>query len=64
MKVTEKCDVYSLGVVTLEIIMGHYPGELLSSSGLNAHNILLKDILDRRLPAPALELADKIVTII
>ncbi|KAG6652882.1 MDIS1-interacting receptor like kinase 2-like [Carya illinoinensis] len=31
MKVTEKCDVYSFGVVTLEIIVGHHPGELMCS---------------------------------
>ncbi|XP_041011559.1 MDIS1-interacting receptor like kinase 2-like [Juglans microcarpa x Juglans regia] len=31
MKVTEKCDVYSFGVVTLEIIVGHHPGELICS---------------------------------
>ncbi|XP_018842985.2 MDIS1-interacting receptor like kinase 2-like isoform X2 [Juglans regia] len=31
MKVTEKCDVYSFGVATLEIIVGHHPGELICS---------------------------------
>nr|POE94924.1 mdis1-interacting receptor like kinase 2 [Quercus suber] len=31
MRVTEQCDVYSFGVVTLEIIMGHHPGDLICS---------------------------------
>ncbi|KAL5582330.1 hypothetical protein UlMin_014772 [Ulmus minor] len=62
MKVTEKCDVYSFGVVTLETLMGRHPGELLSfllassskssSSKLSAHNMLLSEVLDQRLPRP------------
>lgn len=53
MAVTEKCDVYGFGVVTLETMMGKHPSELftLSSSPL-AQNILLTDILDPRLPSP------------
>ncbi|KAI6701655.1 hypothetical protein NL676_015979 [Syzygium grande] len=31
MKVTDKCDVYSFGVLTLEIIMGCHPCEIMSS---------------------------------
>lgn len=31
MKVTDKCDVYSFGVLTLEIIMGHHPCEIMRS---------------------------------
>ncbi|KAK1381337.1 hypothetical protein POM88_028081 [Heracleum sosnowskyi] len=31
MVVTEKCDVYSFGVMALEIMMGSHPGDLLSS---------------------------------
>ncbi|RWR96565.1 LOW QUALITY PROTEIN: MDIS1-interacting receptor like kinase 2-like protein [Cinnamomum micranthum f. kanehirae] len=51
MKVTEKCDVYSFGVVSLEVIMGKHPGELISSLSTSmAKDILLKDILDQRLP--------------
>ncbi|KAG5053782.1 hypothetical protein JHK85_006292 [Glycine max] len=55
MNVTEKCDVYSFGVVTLETLMGRHPGELISSlSNSTAQNMLLKDILDARLPLPNL----------
>ena len=79
MRVTEKCDVYSFGVVTLEIIMGHHPGDLicslstsspstsspstLSSLPSNAYSMLLKDVLDKRLATPDPELADEVVTI-
>ncbi|XP_043705582.1 MDIS1-interacting receptor like kinase 2-like [Telopea speciosissima] len=53
MVVTEKCDVYSFGVLALEIIMGKHPGELNSSlSFLNAKDIILKDVLDSHLPPP------------
>ncbi|RWR96560.1 MDIS1-interacting receptor like kinase 2-like protein [Cinnamomum micranthum f. kanehirae] len=51
MKVTEKCDVYSFGMVSLEVIMGKHPGELISSLSTSmAKDILLNDILDQRLP--------------
>ncbi|KAJ0031376.1 hypothetical protein Pint_14119 [Pistacia integerrima] len=50
MVVTEKCDVYSFGVMTLEILMGKHPGEFLSSS--LDDNIMLIDVLDPRLLPP------------
>ncbi|KAF3950891.1 hypothetical protein CMV_023408 [Castanea mollissima] len=53
MIVTEKCDVYSFGVLALEVLMGKYPGELIanlhSSAGTRVH---LKDVLDDRLSPP------------
>ncbi|KAK7847661.1 mdis1-interacting receptor like kinase 2 [Quercus suber] len=53
MVVTEKCDVYSFGMVALEILMGKHPGELLTSlSTLSSQILMLKEILDPRLPPP------------
>ncbi|KAK7382209.1 hypothetical protein VNO80_00970 [Phaseolus coccineus] len=53
LSVTEKCDVYSFGVVTLETLMGKHPGELISSlSNSTTQNMLVKDLLDSRLPLP------------
>ncbi|RDX76811.1 MDIS1-interacting receptor like kinase 2, partial [Mucuna pruriens] len=55
MNVTKKCDVYSFGVVALETLMGKHPGEIISSlSNSNTQNMLLKDLLDARLPLPNL----------
>ena len=53
MIVTEKCDVYRFGVLSLEILMGTHPGELLTSlSSSSPQNIMLNEILDQRLPPP------------
>ncbi|KAF8041650.1 hypothetical protein BT93_A0292 [Corymbia citriodora subsp. variegata] len=71
MRVTDKCDVYSFGVVALEIMMGKHPGDLLSSLSmmqtstiLKDPNLLLKDVLDPRLPPPTGQLAKRIVFIV
>ncbi|KAB1670801.1 hypothetical protein [Gossypium barbadense] len=54
MVVTEKCDVYSFGVLALETLMGKHPGELLVSlSASFSKNIMLSDILDPRLSLPS-----------
>jgi serine/threonine protein kinase len=67
MKVDEKCDVYSFGVLTLELMIGKHPGVLssslmfsasTSSSSPTGHNTLLKDVLDQRLPPPEIKLAE------
>lgn len=50
MAVTEKCDVYSFGVLALEILMGKHPGELISSVQSKAvKNLEYMDVLDPRL---------------
>ncbi|KAJ1385656.1 Serine-threonine/tyrosine-protein kinase, catalytic domain [Sesbania bispinosa] len=68
MRVTDKCDVYSFGVVALEIMMGNHPGELLATlsshkslSSIEDSQVLLKDVLDQRLPPPIGQLAEAIV---
>ncbi|XP_061953062.1 MDIS1-interacting receptor like kinase 2-like [Populus nigra] len=67
MKVDENCDVFSFGVLTLEVMMGKHPGDFISSLMLSAstssssptgHNTIMKDVLDQRLPPPENELAD------
>nr|XP_011460571.1 PREDICTED: probable LRR receptor-like serine/threonine-protein kinase At4g08850 [Fragaria vesca subsp. vesca] len=65
MKVTEKCDVYSFGVLALEVIMGKQLGEIISSFSSQSDNedISLKDVLDQRLPAPTLHVHAELVTI-
>lgn len=74
MEINEKCDVYSFGVLTLEVIMGKHPGDfvlsLLSASTLSSslsttpHEILLKDIMDPRLPFPTnKQVAEKLVLV-
>ena len=62
MVVTEKCDVYSFGVLALEVLMGKHPGELVSSlqystdhdKSVDETNSIecCKDLLDSRLSPP------------
>ncbi|XP_031288203.1 MDIS1-interacting receptor like kinase 2-like [Pistacia vera] len=67
MKVTEKCDVYSFGVLALEVIKGKHPGDIilsLSSSLTRVKkNRLLRDIVDQRLPFPPPALHAKLTAI-
>ncbi|XP_039686114.1 MDIS1-interacting receptor like kinase 2 [Medicago truncatula] len=57
----EKCDVYSFGVLTLEIHFGKHPGDIVtylwqqpsqSATDLTIDTIPLMDMLDQRLPRP------------
>ncbi|RVX04647.1 MDIS1-interacting receptor like kinase 2 [Vitis vinifera] len=62
MKVDNKTDVHSFRVVTLEVIMGKHPEELIlsllssasssSSSPSTVDHCLLNDVMDQRLPPP------------
>ena len=82
MEVNERLDVYSFGVLTLEVLMGRHPGDfissLTSSSTLSsssplsltsppppttAYGILLKDVLDMRLPSPRNHMAEQVVVV-
>ncbi|KAK3415142.1 hypothetical protein EUGRSUZ_H00704 [Eucalyptus grandis] len=67
--VTEKCDVYSFEVVALEVIMGRYPGDPISSSRQSStlsmqmdSGTLLQDMLDRRLSLPLDKDAENVVS--
>ncbi|XP_030553029.2 MDIS1-interacting receptor like kinase 2-like [Rhodamnia argentea] len=55
MRLTEKCDVYSFGVLALEVMIGKHPAELgLSLNSLQSEpGMELQDLLDARLPPPA-----------
>jgi serine/threonine protein kinase len=48
MRATEKCDVYSFGVLALEVIMGEHPKELLSSLSIGEKSIEVMEVLDLR----------------
>ncbi|KAF5187233.1 Mdis1-interacting receptor like kinase [Thalictrum thalictroides] len=67
MRLTEKCDVYSFGVLALEVIIGNHPGEfitsLASSSLSGGTNILLIDTLDKRLELPIMEILKELVLV-
>lgn len=62
MLVTEKCDVYSFGVLVLEILMGRHPGELLNELDSSHHETInLETVLDPRLSFPTTsELRDEL----
>lgn len=70
MRATEKCDVYSYGVVALEIMMGKHPGEMLESLSASRKalsrnaELLLKDVLDQRLPHPKGEVEGAVMLVV
>ncbi|XP_039036153.1 MDIS1-interacting receptor like kinase 2-like [Hibiscus syriacus] len=72
LRVDEKCDVYSFGVLTIEVVMGRHPADLLSYlssstsrtiSVSNDQQILLKDVIDQRLSPPVSRVARDVVSI-
>jgi len=71
MEVNEKCDVYSFGVLALEILFGKHPGDfvtsLVSSSNVMESTLDIPSLmskLDERLPYPAKPTAKEIVLIL
>ena len=66
MEINEKCDVFSFGVLALEIIMGKHPGDLISSllsPTSTTYDMLLKDMLDQRLSLPINQVAREVLSI-
>ncbi|XP_071940105.1 MDIS1-interacting receptor like kinase 2-like [Coffea arabica] len=64
MKVNEKCDVYSFGVLTMEIIKGKHPGDLTANlMSSNHEDVELKDLVDRRLRYPNQETQKILISI-
>ncbi len=61
--------MYSFGVLALEIIIGKHPGDLtsllFSSSAATpeASNLLLKDVLDPRLPHPVAPITEDVILV-
>ncbi|KAI3755111.1 hypothetical protein L1987_54905 [Smallanthus sonchifolius] len=53
MKVREKCDVYSFGVLALEIIKGEHPGDIITSlASSTTEAVKFKHMVDHRLLVP------------
>ncbi|KAF6147719.1 hypothetical protein GIB67_008027 [Kingdonia uniflora] len=67
MRVTEKCDMYSFGVLMLEVLIGIHPGKLISSltssSSPTSQNVLLKNVLDGCLSSPTLDASHELFII-
>ncbi|XP_062160737.1 MDIS1-interacting receptor like kinase 2-like [Alnus glutinosa] len=64
MRATEKCDVYSFGVLALEVIMGEHPKELLSSLRIGEKSIEVMEVLDLRLPPPAVLFEKQVASVV
>lgn len=61
MRVTEKCDVYSFGIVALEIIMGKHPGDLLATLSSESS---LEEVVDERVEAPTGKVGEAVAFVI
>lgn len=80
MEFNERCDVYSFGVLALEVILGKHPGDFIlsiftpstqfapstsTSPRISAvHDIFLKDVLDQRLLYPTRNVAEEVVGVV
>ncbi|XP_027166992.1 MDIS1-interacting receptor like kinase 2-like [Coffea eugenioides] len=65
MKVTEKCDVYSFGVLTMEVMKGKHPGDLIAYlMSSSPEEIELKDLLDQRLLYPNEEIENILASVL
>ncbi|CAE5959357.1 unnamed protein product [Arabidopsis arenosa] len=65
LQVTEKCDVYSFGVLILEVIKGKHPGDLVSSlSSSPGETLSLRSISDERIPEPRGQNREKLMKMV
>lgn len=63
MKVTEKCDVYSFGVLALEVVHGKHPGDLINTI-LSSSTKNISDLVDQRIPFPSPKIEEVLVSIL
>ncbi|KAL3513917.1 hypothetical protein ACH5RR_026634 [Cinchona calisaya] len=71
MEANEKCDVHSFGVLALEVLMGKHPSDFISyilstsssSMSKTLDHKMLKDVLDKRISSPSLEVAEQVLLV-
>lgn len=66
MKANEKCDVYSFGILTLEIIMGKHPAELILFLAENSsmNDLCLREVLDPRISTLRKPIPDEVFSVV